>query len=201
MSRSFKETLEHRRSYYHLTNSSPVPDEAIRGILEFGLLHVPSAFNSQSTRVVLLLGEHHKKLWMITKEILRKMLASEEAFARTDTKIDTSFAAGYGTVLFFEDTAVVRKLQETFPKYGERFPVWSQQTSAMHQLAIWSMLEDIGFGVSLQHYNPLIDKEVQEEWKINPDWELIAQMPFGIPLEQPGSKESSPLAGRLIVFD
>ena len=71
MSRNFKEALEHRRSYYHLANSSPVSDEAIREILEFGLLHVPSAFNSQSTRVVLLLGEHHKKLWMITKEILR----------------------------------------------------------------------------------------------------------------------------------
>ena len=56
MQMNFKETLKYRRSYYHLTNSSPVSDEAIREILEFGLLHVPSAFNSQSTRVVLLLG-------------------------------------------------------------------------------------------------------------------------------------------------
>lgn len=149
---NFKETLKYRRSYYHLTNSSPVSDEAIREILEFGLLHVPSAFNSQSTRVVLLLGEHHKKLWMITKEILRKMARSAEDFTRTEAKIDTSFAAGYGTVLFFEDTAVVKKLQASFPTYKESFPVWSQQTSAMHQLVIWTMLEDAGFGASLQHY-------------------------------------------------
>lgn len=115
MQMNFKETLKYRRSYYHLTNSSPVSDEAIREILEFGLLHVPSAFNSQSTRVVLLLGEHHKKLWMITKEILRKMARSAEDFTRTEAKIDTSFAAGYGTVLFFEDTAVVKKLQASFP--------------------------------------------------------------------------------------
>ena len=201
MQMNFKETLKYRRSYYHLTNSSPVSDEAIREILEFGLLHVPSAFNSQSTRVVLLLGEHHKKLWMITKEILRKMARSAEDFTRTEAKIDTSFASGYGTVLFFEDTAVVKKLQASFPTYKESFPVWSQQTSAMHQLVIWTMLEDAGFGASLQHYNPLIDKEVRKEWKINPDWELIAQMPFGSPLQQPGNKEFTPLDDRLIVFD
>ena len=201
MQMNFKETLKYRRSYYHLTNSSPVSDEAIREILEFGLLHVPSAFNSQSTRVVLLLGEHHKKLWMITKEILRKMARSAEDFTRTEAKIDTSFAAGYGTVLFFEDTAVVKKLQASFQTYKESFPVWSQQTSAMHQLVIWTMLEDAGFGASLQHYNPLIDKEVRKEWKINPDWELIAQMPFGSPLQQPGNKEFTPLDDRLIVFD
>lgn len=127
MQMNFKETLKYRRSYYHLTNSSPVSDEAIREILEFGLLHVPSAFNSQSTRVVFLLGEHHKKLWMITKEIFRKMAHSAENFTRTEAKIDTSFATGYGTVLFFEDTAVVKKLQASFPTYKESFLVWSQQ--------------------------------------------------------------------------
>lgn len=201
MPRNFKEVIAHRRSYYHLTNSSPASVETIKEILEFGLLHVPSAFNSQSSRIVLLLGDHHKKLWMITKEILRKKAASPEAFARTEVKIDTSFAAGYGTVLFYEDTAVVRKLQESFPTYRERFPVWSQQTSAMHQLAVWSMLEDVGFGASLQHYNPLIDKMVQEEWKISPDWELIAQMPFGTPLKQPGDKEILPPENRLVIFD
>ena len=54
MSRSLKEALENRRSYYQITNSSPIPDQQIREILEFGIRNVPSAFNSQSTRVVLL---------------------------------------------------------------------------------------------------------------------------------------------------
>ena len=44
----------------------------------------------------------------------------------------------------------------------------AQQTSAMHQLAIWTMLEDAGFGASLQHYNPLIDEAVAKQWHINP---------------------------------
>ena len=37
MSRSLKEALENRRSYYQITNSSPIPDQQIREILEFGL--------------------------------------------------------------------------------------------------------------------------------------------------------------------
>ena len=48
-------------------------------------------------------------------------------------KIERSFAAGYGTVLFFEDTNVVRDLQQKFPGYAGNFPVWSEQTSAMHR--------------------------------------------------------------------
>ena len=71
----------------------------------------------------------------------------------------------------------------------------------MHQLAIWYILEDVGFGASLQHYNPLIDKRVEEEWGINPDWELIAQMPFGVPLQLPESKADSALEDKLIVFE
>jgi len=53
-----------------------------------------------------------------------------EAFAKTEEKIDNSFACGYGTVLFFEDQKVVKGLQEAFPSYQENFPGWSLQTSA-----------------------------------------------------------------------
>ena len=35
------------------------------------------------------------------------------------------------------------------------------------------------FGASLQHYNPLIDEAVAKQWHINPNWKLIAEMPFG----------------------
>jgi len=65
-------------------------------------------------RVVLLLGENHKKIWEITKETLRKIVPAE-AFKSTEDKIDGSFAAGYGTVLYFEDQSVVKGLQGCFP--------------------------------------------------------------------------------------
>ena len=118
MSKEFKEALENRRSYYQITNSSPIPDQQIREILEFGIRNVPSAFNSQSTRVVLLLRDSHKKLWAKTKSIL-KGIVPPDAFVKTAAKIDKSFASGYGTVLFFEDLVIVNQLQETFPTYKE----------------------------------------------------------------------------------
>jgi len=199
MNRNFKEAIKHRRSYYSINDKSPISDKEIEEILKSAVLNVPSAFNSQSTRVVLLLGENHKKLWNITKQILKTMVPAEN-FPATESKIDSCFAAGHGTVLFYEDTEVVEGLQKSFAAYSENFPKWSQHTSAMHQFAIWTMLEDAGFGASLQHYNPLIDKEVAKEWNINPKWNLIAQMPFGTPVQEPGEKDFNPIEERLLIY-
>ena len=165
MERNLKDALQHRRSYYELTPESPIDDAKIEEIIRFAIRHIPSAFNSQSTRLVLLLHEQHKAFWEIVKRTLQAIIPAE-AFVATEQKIDRSFASGYGTVLYYEDTTVVRKLQEQFPTYADNFPIWSEHTSAMHQLAVWTMLEDAGFGASLQHYNPLIDKEVRERWDL-----------------------------------
>ncbi len=100
MERSFSEALKQRRTYYSITNQSPISDQEIECIVNMTVRHVPSAFNSQSTRVVLLLGESHKKLWQIVKDALKKIVPAE-AFVKTEEKIDHSFACGYGTVLFF----------------------------------------------------------------------------------------------------
>lgn len=199
MDRDFKEALKHRRSYYAISDKSFISDQEIEGIVKFAISNVPSAFNSQSTRLVLLLGKNHKKLWDITKEILRKKVPAD-SFGATENKIDHSFAAGYGSVLFFEDQSVVEGLQHNFPLYKDVFPVWSQHTSAMHQLTVWTLLEDAGFGASLQHYNPLIDEEVRKEWKLPENWKLVAEMPFGVPLQEPGKKEHQPIDDRVKVF-
>lgn len=61
MKRTFEEALEHRRSYYSIGSSSPVSDEELIRVVRQAVKHVPSAFNSQSTRIVLLLGDEHKK--------------------------------------------------------------------------------------------------------------------------------------------
>lgn len=199
MARSYKEAVKHRRTYYQISNNSPISDSEINDILEFAIANVPSAFNSQTTRVVLLLGQSHARVWEITKETLQHIV-SKEVFEGTQIKIDNSLAVGYGTILFYEDRAIVRQLQAIYPTYHEKFPIWAQQTSAMHQFAIWTMLEDAGLGASLQHYNPLIDEAVAAEWNINPDWELVALMPFGLPTAQPGPKEIGSVKERVLVF-
>ncbi|MDR0292044.1 MAG: nitroreductase family protein [Elusimicrobium sp.] len=199
MSKSFKEALKNRRSCYAITDKSPITDEQIKEILSFALLHVPSAFNSQSTRLVLLLGAQHKKLWETALKIL-KGITPQASFAKTEQKINGCFACGYGTVLFFEDTASVKALQDKFPTYKDNFPVWSEHTNAMHQLAIWTMLEDEGFGATLQHYNPLIDEEVRKIWNIDAGWKLRAQMPFGVKSAEPDPKQFGPLEPRLKIF-
>jgi predicted oxidoreductase (fatty acid repression mutant protein) len=199
MRRSFKEAIEHRRSYYDINDQIFVSDKRIQEIIEFAVLYVPSAFNSQSSRVVTLVGEEHKKLWTITKDTLRKIVKPED-FAATENKIDTRFAAGYGTILFYEDMEVIEKMQQSYPLYSENFPVWSQQTSGMLQFIVWTMLEDAGPGTSLQHYNPLIDDEVAKTWNINPKWKLIAQMPFGNSAREPDSKTFLPLDNRVLFY-
>ena len=199
MERSFKEALRHRRSYYALTAESPVDDTRIEEIVRFAMKHIPSAFNSQSTRMVLLLHEHHDALWRIVKNALRAIVP-EESFSQTEEKIERCVSSGYGTVLFFEDASVVRELQQSFPLYAGNFPVWSEHTSAMHQLAVWTMLEDAGFGASLQHYNPLIDNQVREQWSLPEEWRLVAQMPFGLPVGEPGEKSFEPVDARLRIF-
>lgn len=199
MKKDLRKAIEGRRTYYSLSDKSPISDNEIKDILDFAILHVPSAFNSQSTRVVLLLNDNHKKLWNIVKSVL-KTIVPADAFASTEAKIDGAFAAGYGTILYYEDTNVVEGLQNAFPNYSENFPVWSQQTSAMHQYTIWTLLEEAGFGASLQHYNPIIDEEVAKAFKINPKWKLIAQMPFGTPVGEVGPKEFEPLENRVVVF-
>ena len=93
------------RSEKLILQKKQLRDEEIVHVIREAVKNVPSAFNSQSTRIVLLLGDEHKKLWNIVKETLKARI-SAEAFAKTEAKIDGCFASGHGTVLYFEDTSV-----------------------------------------------------------------------------------------------
>lgn len=196
--KNFKQMVEKRRSYYAIDKKSPISNQEIREIVEHAVKHVPSPFNSQSARAVILLGENHDKLWEITRETLRKIVPAD-SFSSTDAKID-GFKNGYGTILFFEDQAVIEGLQKQFELYKDVFPVWSLQASGMLQYNIWVSIEAAGFGASLQHYNPLIDDEVKATWDLPKEWKLLAQMPFGTPVQEPGEKEFLPLDSRVKMF-
>lgn len=198
LSKDLFTTLRERRSIYGLSKESPISDQRIQEMIEEAVKDTPSAFNSQSTRVVLLLGQQHDRLWDIATDVLKAIVPSDQ-FSSTQQKMD-GFRNGYGTVLFFEDQAVVEGLQQQFPLYQDKFPEWSQHTSAMHQLVIWMAFEAEGLGANLQHYNPLIDEKVKAEWSLPESWKLIAQMPFGKPTAPAREKQFNPLEERLKVF-
>lgn len=196
--KSFYEAVKDRRSRYSISGESTVSDDRITEIVNNAVLEAPSSFNSQSARVAVLFGENHKKLWDMVMETLRLRVPADK-FGPTEKKVK-SFAAGYGTVLFFEDQAVVRKLEEQFPSYKDNFSLWSYQSSGMLQYMVWTWLAAEGMGASLQHYNPIIDDKVREAFSIPDDWKLISQMPFGRPTAPAPEKRSLPLEGRVKIF-
>ena len=200
MSRNFLEAVAHRRSYYHLDSREMVNDSEVVNIIDELLTTIPSPFNVQSARIVLLLDEQHREFWHIVLDTLRHVTPPER-FAKTQQKVERAFFSGHGTILFYEDEDALNRMRENFPLYADNVATWSEQSSGMMQFAVWTALEDMGYGASLQHYNPLIDKSVAKRWLINPDWRLVAQMPFGAPLDNPAHRTTStPLPERRIVY-
>jgi predicted oxidoreductase (fatty acid repression mutant protein) len=92
----FLEAIKNRRTIYALKKESTISDAKVQEIINHVILHTPSSFNSQTTRVVLLVKEEHNKLWDITKEVLKSIVPAEN-YPATEQRLN-GFQAGYGTV-------------------------------------------------------------------------------------------------------
>ncbi|ASK27638.1 nitroreductase family protein [Neisseria chenwenguii] len=193
-----QQAAETRRSIYALNKNLPIGNAEVQKIIEHAVLHTPSSFNSQSTRVVVLFGAEHEKVWGFVEDTLRAIVPADK-FEPTAQKL-AMFKAGAATVLFFEDQDVVKGLQEQFPAYAENFPVWADHANAMHQYAVWTTLAAAGVGANLQHYNPLPDAAVAKEYDLPESWKLRAQMVIGGIEASAGEKTFQPLEARLKVF-
>jgi len=198
-SKDFITTVMDRRSIYSISKDIQVSDTKIQEIVELGIKYAPSPYNSQTIRAIILFKEHHEKFWAITTEILRAKVPPER-LASTEAKMK-AFGQGYGTILFFEDTAAIKELQEKYNNYADELLIHTQHSAGIVQFIVWAGLESVGLGASLQHYNPLVDKAVQKEWNVPTNWKLIAQMPFGQPLQPPTKKEFQPVNERIKVFN
>jgi predicted oxidoreductase (fatty acid repression mutant protein) len=189
----FLEALTVRRSIYALDKSIPIADARVEEILKHAILHVPSSFNSQSTRIVYLSGSAHDQLWDITLAAL-KAIVPAEAFEPTAAKI-AGFKGAHGSVLFFDDQAAVEALASAFPTYAANFPPWARESSAMHEYAVWTALALEGVGANLQHYNELIADEVAKTWNLPATWTLRAQMVIGGVIAGAGEKTFKTVEG------
>ena len=188
-----------RRTYYNLSKESPITQEKITDLVALALKHTPSAFNMQSARCIILFGKNHDKMWDTVATVLKGMIPAMD-FPQTAEKIN-AFKEAYGTVLFFEDEAVLTEYRRKFPLYEDRFETWAEQGNAMLQSNIWMLLEEAGLGASLQHYNPIVDNALRGIWHWPRNWRLIAQMPLGTPVAEPDEKTFLPIKERLRVLE
>lgn len=186
MSDQFLSLAETRRSIYALGKEIPLSEDEVIHLIKQAVKQAPSAFNSQSSRILILLGNEHIKFWELTRTQLKKIVP-EARFQATSDKVD-SFSQAAGSVLFFEDQNVVQTLQQQFPSYADNFPVWSEHSTGIAQYAVWLALAEKGMGANLQHYNPIVDEDVKREWKVPSSWTLRAQMNFGAILQLAGEK-------------
>ncbi|MGD9559104.1 MAG: nitroreductase family protein [Oscillospiraceae bacterium] len=195
----FLALAEKRRSVYSLSQEASISDAQLTELLRALIAAMPTAYNMQSTRLVLLTQNAHQKLWSIVLETLRQRIAAEK-FASTEKKI-AGFAAAHGSLLFFDDSAVTQQFMKDNPRYAENFEPWALQQNGMLQFAAWSLLAEQGMGASLQHYNPIIDDEVKSTFCLPASWTLLAQMPFGAATAAPDPKDIAPVDTRFRSFN
>lgn len=196
---TFTTTLQNRRSIYDLGRNVTLSNEELTALIKEAIKESPTAFNAQSTRAVILFGDAHEKLWEMTEEALHP-LTPAEAFPNTQNKL-AGFKKGYGTVLFFKDTDIIKNLQEQFTLYADNFPDWSEQSNGIATANTWVALTEQGLGANLQHYNPVIDEAVAKEWSIPSNWKLRSQLVFGSPETPAGEKEYMNDEDRFRVFN
>lgn len=95
-SKTFFDAVESRRSMYQLTNESTIADARIKELVTHTIKHVPSSFNSQTTRLVVVLKEKHEELWDAIMEIYQLQLPADK-FEHAKGRM-VGFRKAYGTV-------------------------------------------------------------------------------------------------------
>ena len=198
-SKSFLQAIQNRRTIYHLSDKQILPDEKILKLVQQAVREAPSSFNVQSSRVVILLGEQHKKYWLeIVPEALHAAKGEKAVQGSKDKR--EGFAAGYGTILFFEDENLIKGQQEAFPSYAPNFPIWSMHASGMAQIYTWTLLEAEGYGANLQHYGNLTGETLKKVYSLPESYQLQSEMVFGYPETPAGEKAYHPDHERVIAY-
>lgn len=195
---SYIDIIKQRRSVYDLHKHLPISEKKLMRILEDVITESPTAFNMQSSHVIVLLDGQHERLWNIITKTLKDVVPSDK-FEPTQNKMDM-FTNAKGTILFFENTQIIELLKIDYPLYKDQFNNFALIGMGILQGNIWNALAEVEIGASLQHYNPLIDKAVKEEWDIPEHYQLSAQMVFGGIGSIPEPKEKVDVHSRLNLY-
>lgn len=174
----FKDLQKKRRSTYVVGKNTDVSqDEIVAQIREIAK-EVPTAFNSQTSRHVVLFNDQVEKFWSKIEDVQKEVLDAD-TWAAMGPVIQGSKNA-LGTVLFFEDRDAV---SNGIPAAAARQEAYKQNNAGNAQYAIWLGLTELGLGGSLQHFNvgyeQGFDSAIREMFDLPDSYELIAQLPFG----------------------
>lgn len=97
MAKSISDSFKDRRTIYALTNESTISDDRLEELLTNVVLHTPSPFNSQTSRLVVLLKDEHHKLWDIAYEVASSTVPPE-VFDKVYKPRIAMFRGAFGTV-------------------------------------------------------------------------------------------------------
>jgi hypothetical protein len=196
---NFVDLIKKRRTIYALGTDSQYSKEDIENRIREVVQQVPSAFNSQTTRVVVLFDEANVKFWDHIYDVQKDVLEGEMWDMMSGVMNGAKEAIG--TVLFFEDKEAV----EQMPTQGARTEAYKQNNNANAQYAVWLALAEMDLGASLQHFNvgyeQGFDKGTKEMFDLPESYEMLAQMPFGSIEQEAGEKEHIDTNEQVKVFD
>ncbi|KAK1751938.1 nitroreductase [Echria macrotheca] len=195
-----RDAIKNRGSLHALSDDVQIPDSIVIDTVRHAILNAPTPFNCQSGRAVVLLKEEHKKFWDMAYDVSKAAVAPP-VFEKAFGPRIKMFRAAYGTILFYESGAALEAQAQKTPMVKDKLPEWSEQSNGMLEYAVWTMLTAEGFGVNLQHYNPIVDAATAKQWGIPADWSLKAQMVFGKPTgPRIMEKTFEPVEDRMKVF-
>ena len=97
-SKPFLTEIENRRTIYKTKTSISISDEELEEMIEHIVKYMPSAFNSQSTRIVLLLNDQHIKFWENAKTVLKDVMGP---IATLNLQIKELMVSSMPTELFY----------------------------------------------------------------------------------------------------
>ena len=181
------ELAKDRRSQYVIGDNTDLTNEEIVERITKIVREVPSASNSQTTRVAFVFGDKNVELWDHILDVQKDVLQGDR-WERMSGVMEGA-KNGVGTIIFFEDLKAVREM----PTSPSRVEVYKQNNDANVQYATWLALTEMGLGGTLQHmnvgYEQGFDKSVKELLGLPEHWEMQAQMPFGSIEGEPGEKE------------
>ncbi|GMK58621.1 hypothetical protein CspeluHIS016_0600630 [Cutaneotrichosporon spelunceum] len=203
-SSQFFAILSGRRSVYALKPSSPISDAAIRELVEKAIHLSPTAYNSQTPRIALVLGDNHARVWDAMWAENQKTFPDAEMEAAQRLKWENAFMSGYGSVIFFDDRKTLEQAIAKSPHRKTELGVWSKNGTGILQHVVWTALAAEGLGASLQHFPQIsttVDAALRKVIDVPEEWECTAIMPFGEIVEPPPPKSKMPVGELVKVFD